>query len=530
VSAFDEDDEATVMVPTMGPGAFFADRYRVDVLLGSGAMGRVYAASELHTGRKVALKVLHKERLGEEETVARFRREAEVLASIGHPCIVQIYAFHHDAEGTPYLAMEMLEGLTLKTRLTNGGRFENPRDFQEILDGIAGALSLAHAHGIVHRDLKPDNIFLLATGDPRAKLVDFGLSRIGNAKNKALTHSGMILGTPRYMAPEQIRNASEAGPPVDIYSLGIVTYEALSGQSPYPAQDYGQLLGCVLEARVNTLDRVRPDLPPALSAVLKRAMDADPGRRFASCDELADAYGDAIGSPSRRREITARAAAASVPIPRQRRSSLAAQSFSGANKGSTLALDLSAARDQLQGLPDLPPDPVRSYGDDYVPTAPLAQGYNPAAGYPQHQQPDPTYSSQMGGHPQAKGGDTLFLPTLGSAPPGAPPGGAPPVAVPPSARVPGTPSYGGYPGAGPQPSFAGLSPTPMPQQQRPQQAAFSSSGSNLPVQQPPPKKSRGVLVFFVAMIVVVVLSGLGGFAVKEYMRGELELPWAPPAE
>jgi len=338
-----EENENTVMIPTFAVGSFFADRYRIDGLLGSGAMGRVYDATELHSDRRVALKVLHGDRVTEEETVARFRREAEVLASIGHPCIVEIYTFHHSAEGIPYLAMELLEGVTLKTRLANG-RFEDPHDLQEIVDGLAGALAAAHERGVVHRDVKPDNVFLPATGVPRAKLVDFGLSRM-KKQGKSLTHSGMIIGTPRYMSPEQIRDASSAGPRGDLYALGVIIYECLAGRSPYPAQDYGQLLGCVMEGRTIPLSQVRPDLAH-FDPFIQRALAQDPAGRFESGGALADAFGAALGSPSRHREIAREAPKKPERSGRQRVASAAfAQS-----KGSTLAFDASAAREALGAL------------------------------------------------------------------------------------------------------------------------------------------------------------------------------------
>jgi len=496
-----EEDEATVMVPTFGPGAFFADRYRIDELLGSGAMGRVYAATELHSSRRVALKILHRERMGEEETVQRFSREAEVLASIGHPCIVEVYAFHKSSDGIPYLAMELLEGVTLKTRLTNAGRFEDPQDFQRILDCIGGALGAAHARGVVHRDLKPDNVFLPATGDPRAKLVDFGLSRMA-LQSKNLTHSGMILGTPRYMAPEQIRNAAAAGPAVDIYSVGVVVYESLSGRSPYPGQDYGQLLGCVLEGRVVPLEKVRPDLPSALGDVIRRAMDPEPARRFARTSDLADAYAAAIGSPSHRPEIPLAAR------PRRTTSSGASHQALVANKGSTLAFDLSAA--SLGDLPDVhdvapalagveqqgygsvtDPDPFQLSGGD---TAPLVEAVD--ASYPV----------------KAQGGDTLFIPAMSGLPP---PPAAGPSPVGPHALGPSAGAANPY---GSPPTYG---------------ASSYASPMGAPYAQPAPapkkKKGRGLLLFMIAMVVVILLSAAAGFGLRAYQRGELTSVFPPAA-
>jgi serine/threonine-protein kinase len=463
---FDEDDDRTLTLPSFGPGAFFAERYRIDSVLGSGAMGRVYAALELHSGNRVALKILHKERLGEPDTLERFRREAEVLASIGHPCIVEIHAFHHTSDGTPYLAMELLEGVTLKTRLTNAGRFEDPREFQPVLDCVCGALGAAHRRGIVHRDMKPDNVFLPATGEPRAKLVDFGLSRM-QAQNKSLTRSGMILGTPRYMAPEQLRNAASAGPSVDVYSTGVLLYESLTGQSPYPAQDYGQLLGCVMEGRVTPIERWRPELA-TIGAVVARAMEADPSTRFASCDELADAYASAVGTPSRRAAIVGRGSGL-----RARRA--APPNAALVRKGSTLAFDASA----LGELPDL---------HEAAPLFPYGSSADAPVAYP----PPPM-------DPPRKGGDTLFLPA--EAPPAPSPSAMPhaPRSPPPASFSIASQAGGSYDARSPVPPQSFAQPAPAP-------------------------KKSGVVLFLVAMVLVIVLSAAGGLALRAYMRGDLRLP------
>ena len=497
-----EEDEHTMMVPALSEGSFFADRYRLDALIGSGAMGRVYDAVELHSGRRVALKVLHRERMGEEETVDRFEREAEVLASIGHPCIVEIFTFHKTADGTPYLAMELLEGLTLKTRLQNGGRFEDPRDFQEILDGLCGALGAAHARGVVHRDLKPDNVFLLATGEPRAKLVDFGLSRMAKA-SKAITHSGMILGTPRYMAPEQIQDASSAGPAGDIYSLGAILHEALTGRSPYPAEDYGQLLGCVLENRITPLEEVRPELGPALGPVIRKAMARQPEDRYATADDLADAFAAAVGVPSRRAEIAARHQRRQTGRPRRH----SGQSIDVASKSSTLAFDASAARaalaeaeKQAEAVSVAAPGAAGFAQDGH--TAPMKDTAPSRPSFPQTPFPKTRASFEPEELPKA----APQQPFPSQPPPPSQPA-PPPASVPPSPLKGSTMLI--------QDAASLVPAAPFAPSQAPPAAGFSPPSSPAPA----PKKRRGcaVALFVLALIVVVAVSALAGLALRYYL-------------
>lgn len=472
----EDDDEPTMLVPTFAPGAFFADRYRIGALLGAGAMGRVYAANELFgEERRVALKVLHPEQLAEEEAVARFRREAEVLASIGHPCIVEIHAFHQSAEGIPYLAMELLEGVTLKRRLTSVGPFDDPRRLQEILDCIAAGLSAAHACGVVHRDLKPDNVFLPATGEPRAKLVDFGLSRMAK-QDKSLTHRGMMLGTPRYMAPEQIRNAAAAGAAGDLYSLGVVLYESLSGKSPYPAEDYGQLLGCVLEGKITPLENVRPDLPPALAGVIARALHADPNQRFRSAGDFADAYGAAIGSPSRWQAWT------DVRSERRsgRRTMMPAPMES---KETTLAFDASTV-----GLPSLSFTPLLSEPTP-APSSERDSLAEPASSpTPSTVEPSPTPDPS----PPTKR-DTVVLASVAHA------------------------------------SFVAPSHAPVPNATPHSYSVGGPHHAVMPPASPPVANTRrrtrsGVVLFFVALLVVVLVAAATGFGLRAYQRGSLPIP------
>jgi len=289
---FFDEDEATVVQSAFADGTFFDDRFRIDGVLGHGGMGTVFEACDLTDDSVVALKVLGAKRLPSEEARERFRRESQILLTLKHPCIVQLHALGQSPEGVPWIAMEKLEGQTLRERIEDRGSLQ-PHQVASILDATAEALESAHAAGVIHRDLKPDNIFLPVTGIPAAKILDFGLSSaIGSEK---LTEQGVVLGTPRYMAPEQIASASAADARSDVYALGVILYEALAGRSPFAVSDHAQLLGAILQGKQTPLYELRPELPPALTAVLERAMSPRAEERYPGPALLADAFASAAG-------------------------------------------------------------------------------------------------------------------------------------------------------------------------------------------------------------------------------------------
>ena len=289
---FDEDftSESTNVVPLLAPGSFFADRFRIESALGTGALSAVFRALDLQQHEKaVALKVLIRRR-GDDEARDRFAREQQILSRLEHPGIISIHAFGH-AGDIPWIAMELVEGETLGERVRREGRLQ-PEELVPIVDAACDALQAAHDAGVVHRDLKPDHIYLPSQGYP-VRILDFGLSAAVNTKK--LTATNTILGTPRYMAPEQIASAKNAGPAADIYSLGVIIYEALAGASPFAASDQGKLLGAILYNRIEPLESVCPDLPMEMGGVLSRAMSKETSARFATPAELADAFADSAG-------------------------------------------------------------------------------------------------------------------------------------------------------------------------------------------------------------------------------------------
>lgn len=266
----------------MEAGVIIDSRFRIRSRAGEGGMGVVYRAEELATGKSVAIKIMH---AGGDAEHARFAREAEVLSRLSYPTIVGCLGRGHLPSGEPWMAMDWIEGEDLATRLDKGPL--HPRDALHIIRALAGALQAAHAQGIVHRDLKPANI-ILEGGDPtRARLIDFGVARV--RESHTFTEFGTVLGTPAYMAPEQIRGASEADEKADLYALGVILFECVTGRTPFMSPT---LLGIMTQALFETAPRVRSinaSLSHSLESLIDSLLEKEPTRRLGPASALLDA-------------------------------------------------------------------------------------------------------------------------------------------------------------------------------------------------------------------------------------------------
>ncbi|WP_437492549.1 serine/threonine-protein kinase [Sorangium sp. So ce1014] len=258
-----------------------AGRFEIDTLLGEGGMGVVFEAWDREGHRSVALKLL---RDVDEATSARFDREAEALAALSHPGIVGYVAHGSTALGERYLAMERLAGVTLAERLVEGPL--GVRDAARVGHGVADALAAAHEKGLVHRDIKPSNVFLQDGAADRVKLLDFGLAR-GKDNAPAVTGPGTLVGTPSYMAPEQVRGAATPDARTDLFALGAVLFECLTGRAPFTGADTEAVLVKVLVERPPAVRELCPLAPPAFEALIARMLSKDPGGRPASAAEVA---------------------------------------------------------------------------------------------------------------------------------------------------------------------------------------------------------------------------------------------------
>jgi eukaryotic-like serine/threonine-protein kinase len=286
-------------------GTVIADRYRVESILGEGGMGRVYRARHVRVPREAAIKVLRRALIADAYAVAAFNREARNAASVGdHPHVAAVYDFGETSDGLVFLAMEFIEGETL-TRCLEREPVLPPSRAVEIVRQVAAGLSAAHElpEPVVHRDLKPDNILLKATrdGSDWVKLVDFGIAKAAKRDTQMLTTPGLVVGTPRYMSPEQL-----TGAPVDtrsdIYALGIIAYQMLTGRMPFPSTSREEevTISWALQ-RLTTeplrLAEIRPevDWPEAAEDALARALAKDPAQRPPTAAALAQSLARAFG-------------------------------------------------------------------------------------------------------------------------------------------------------------------------------------------------------------------------------------------
>src|SRR6266511_1212941 len=256
----------------------FDGRYRIVRKLGTGGMANVYLAEDEVLGRRVAIKILNDRHAGDDQFVERFRREAKNAASLSHPNIVSIYD-RGEAEGTYYIALEHLDGRSLKEMIVGRG----PAPVKAAIDyarQILAAIGFAHRNGIVHRDIKPHNVLVSPEG--RLKVTDFGIARSGASQ---MTEVGSIIGTAQYLSPEQARGAP-VDQTSDLYSVGVVLYEMLTGQVPFTGETPLEIAMKHLSEVPRPPSELRPDVPHDLDLVVLRALAKDTADRYRTADEM----------------------------------------------------------------------------------------------------------------------------------------------------------------------------------------------------------------------------------------------------
>lgn len=301
-------------------GQVLDDKYEIVELLGEGGMGAVYEALHTTIGSRVAVKVLHPEAARQPESLERFRREAQVAGTIGHPNIVRV----HDIGQTPspnrvpYMVMDFVEGRSLAEVLYREAPIE-PRRAANIATQILSALGAAHAKGVVHRDIKPENVLVLPEpdGSEVARVLDFGISKFRELgpDRQGLTRTGTILGTPLFMAPEQARGETDIDHRIDLYAVGVTLYVMITGEQPYRASNYNALIVKILTEAPPPLAELMPELDPALVSVIGKAMARERDDRFGSAEEFIDALQGRVVVESPPDVPTAAAAPTEPPLP-----------------------------------------------------------------------------------------------------------------------------------------------------------------------------------------------------------------------
>ncbi len=267
-------------------GRSLSGRYRIESLLGQGGMSAVYKGTDPNLRRTVAIKLIHGHLSDDPQFVSRFEEEAAAVAQLKHPNIIQVYDFDNDGD-TYYMVLEFVPGETLQARLRklNQARAHMPPDeVRDLVAGVCDALEYAHQRGMIHRDVKPANVMITPEGQPI--LMDFGIAKIVGGKQHTAT--GNVIGTASYISPEQVRGET-LDARVDIYALGVMLFEMLSGRPPFEGDSAMTVMMKHVNEPVPDLAQLNPDVPPALVAVTMRALEKDRNRRFRSAGEMAAA-------------------------------------------------------------------------------------------------------------------------------------------------------------------------------------------------------------------------------------------------
>ncbi len=298
----------------LAAGVLVADRFRLERPLGQGGMGAVWQAQHVGLHIPCALKFIHAHAAASTEVRERFEREARGAAQIRSPHVVQILD-HGVWEGTPYIAMELLEGEDLGQRLKRQGMLDVP-EIVSIVSQVARALGRAEAAGLVHRDLKPANIFLVRDDDREiAKVLDFGVAKslTPAGLSEARTETGTLLGTPFYMSPEQAQGTRQLDHRSDLWALGVITFQCLTGELPFRSEALGDLLMKIMVAPIPVPSEIAP-VPPEFDAWWARASARDPAQRFQSAKELAEALSLSLGVTRDRAEVVSEGARRAPPV------------------------------------------------------------------------------------------------------------------------------------------------------------------------------------------------------------------------
>jgi tRNA A-37 threonylcarbamoyl transferase component Bud32 len=347
--ALDSGDD----LPLPKEGTLVGSRYRVGRRLGRGGMGVVHEAVHEEIGRRYAIKLLRRELASRPRSLERFVREARLLAGVNHPHITQVFDFGRHEGRTPYIVMEYLEGRTLREVLRREGPCE-PQLAVTIMRQVCRAMAHAHAQGVVHRDLKPDNLMLLGANESvHVKILDFGIAQYASPPDTRLTPSGAVLGTSHYMSPEQTRGDETLGAATDVYSLGVIFYEILSGLRPHPGDSYAAVLFHLLTQPPVPLTQVMPSCPPELWEIIERCLCNNPLDRYATAGELLgvlDALGDVAAAQETRPPGSARP---QMVAGKLRFGLLSAGLVTGAVAGSLVTLTVVDLRRPPQGTTEV---------------------------------------------------------------------------------------------------------------------------------------------------------------------------------
>ncbi len=276
---------------SLSTGDIIDGKYRIVRLLGEGGMGAVYEGENTRIHRRVAIKVLHSAVAATGEAVARFEREAQAAGRIGSEHIVEVLDLGNLPSGDRYMVMEFMDGDALSGRIQKRGRL-TAGEVYPIMHQLLEALAAAHGAGIIHRDLKPDNVYLLKSRGGKAdfvKLLDFGISKFNQLSGDSgfsMTRTGAVMGTPYYMAPEQAKGSRALDHRVDLYAAGVILYEAITGEVPFNADTFNELLFKIVLEAARPVEQIVPGIDPNFAAIVNKSMAREPAARFQTAREF----------------------------------------------------------------------------------------------------------------------------------------------------------------------------------------------------------------------------------------------------